>query len=201
MNYLNTWIYQLKTKVTGCGLLTMGCLIIMEGLGIWGYFTSRSGLKSTSRSSSSELWESLRQAGGDSKHRLPSLSCRWQIEFVPFAFVVLVEWVEMQLTVLLGCLCCCSGLLGRASGWDTTGSAAGGPWSHLLRLELFGSWEGAGSVLTSDGLPKQCPRDEQGSPCMLADLKVTKKKNKANPTCTDIRWIWGFPECGATLNY
>lgn len=61
------------------------------------------------------------------------------------------------------------------SGWDITGSAAGSPLPFLLWIELFGSSEGGGSLLTSDGLPKQWPRDEQGSPCMFADAEMTRR--------------------------
>ena len=152
--YLSKCTFHLLSQA----FLTFGFLIIMEGLGICGYFSSSSGLQSNSSSSSSELWERLRLGGGDSKHGASPASCRWQIEFelVPFTFLVLVECVEIQLTVLWACSCCrrccCScRLTGRPSGWDVTGSAAGSPWLLLLRLALFGSWAGAGSVFTSDG--------------------------------------------------
>lgn len=171
----------------------------MEGLGIWGYFSSSSGLQSNS-SSSSELWERLRQGGGGSKLGSSSVPCGWQTEVVPFTFLVLAEWVEMQLTVLWGCLCrCVCELPGRASGWDITGSAAGSRWLFLLHLDWFGCSAVSGSVLTSDGLPKQWPREEQGSPCMLGDSEETKRDSKISQNCTDIRWIWGFPVCRATL--
>lgn len=171
---------------------------MMEGLGMCGYFSSSSGLHSTSSSSSSELRERLRQGGGDSKHWSSFWSCRWQAEFelIPFTFLAPVEWLEMQLTVLCGCLCCWSSAWGmpvETSGWEITGS----PLLFLLRPELVGSWGGAGSVLTSDGFPKQWARDEQGSPCMLVDLQITRRDNKTNPNCTDIRWIC-FPVWGAT---
>lgn len=168
----------------------------MEGLGMWVYLSSSSGLHSDSSSLMSELSERLRQDGGDSKGGSSSLSCMWQTEFelVPFVFLVLEERVEGQLTALWSCLCWgSSGLSGRASGWDITGSAAAGSsWLFLLCLELFGSIDGGGSVLTSDWLPKQWPRDEQGSPCILADSEMTKRKNKLNPEGSDIRQIWDF---------
>lgn len=173
--------------------LTLCCLIMMEGLGMWGY-SSSSGLQSKSSSPSSELWETLWLSAGDSKQKSSSVSCRWRMEpeMVPFTFLVLVEEVEIQLTVLWGSPFCWSCmLLGRASGWDVTG-ATGFPWLSLLWLEMFGSWAVAWSVLTSLGLPKQWPREEQGSPCMLRDLNITTRESKINPNCTDIRWIRGL---------
>lgn len=56
-----------------------------------------------------------------------------------------------------------------STGWDVTGSAAKSPLLFLLFMDPFDSAECAESVLTSEELPKQWPRDEQGSPCMLAD--------------------------------
>ena len=73
------------------------------------------------------------------------------------------------------------------SGWDITGSAAGCPLLILLWMELFVSSEGGGSVVASDGFPKQWPSDEQGSPCMLADAEMTTKDNNMNSN--DIRWM------------
>lgn len=167
----------------------------MEGLGMWVYLSSSSGLHSDSRMSMSECSDGLRDSGGDSKYGSSSLSCVWQTEFglVPFIFLVLEERADVQLPALWRCLCWSScGLSGRASGWDITGSAAGSSWLLLLCLELFASIDGAGSVLTSAGLPKQWPRDEQGSPCMLADSEMTKRINKINPEGSNIRQICGF---------
>lgn len=185
--------------LTDVKLRTLGSLITIEGLGIWEYFSSSSRLPSDSSSSSSELLEPLRLGGGDTKQRPSSASCRWQMEFelVPFTFLVVVEQVEIQLRVLWGCSCCCSRrLLGRAAGWDVTGAASGNPWLSLLRVEMFGSWAVAGSVLTSLGLPKHWPSEEQCSPCMLGGSNMSKRNCKTSPNCTDIGW--SFTVCGTT---
>lgn len=183
--------------MTNVRLPTWDSLIIIEGLGILGYFSSTSGLQSNSSSSSSELWETLYLRVGDSRQSSSSVPSRWQIEveFVSFTFLVLVEQMEIELTVLSDCLYCCScRLLGRASGWHVTGAAVEGTWLFLLCWEMFGSWADAGSVLASLGLSKQWPRDEQGSLCMLVASNMTKSVSETS--CTDIRWTRGFLLCG-----
>lgn len=103
-----------------------------------------------------------------------------------------------QLIVLPGCLCCSScRLLSTASGWDVTGTA-GGPLLGPLCVEMFGSGTEDGSGLTSLGLPKQWPRDEQGSPCIVRDLSITSSDSKTSPNCTDMKQIRVFPAYGAT---
>lgn len=147
---------------------TFGCLMMMEGLGIRGYFCS--GPNSDS-SSSSEMSEKLLKGVGDSRHKPSCLSSMTVFELVSFRSWLLVEREEIKLEVFSAGLCCPScGLHGLISGWNKTGSAASG--SPLLLLELLDCTEGAESALTSDRsdrLPKQRPREEQGNPCMFAE--------------------------------
>lgn len=70
-----------------------------------------------------------------------------------------------------------------------TGLAAESPLLFLLFTEPFDSAEGAESVLPSEELPKQWPKDEQGSPCMLAECEIITRDKKVSLTFTDMRWI------------
>lgn len=176
--------------MTESKLHTWGNLIIMEGLGIWGYLSSIFGLKSDSSSSSSELWEMLCLVGGDSKQSSSTISFQWQCEdteLEPFSLLALLEEAETWLVVLPDGWCCCSWRPGRTSGWDVTGVVAERFWSSLLCVEKLGSGEDDGSLLPSLGSSKQWPKDEQGNPCMLVDSNRTRTVSKTN--WTDISWL------------
>lgn len=56
-----------------------------------------------------------------------------------------------------------------APGWVVMGAAPAGPSPELLCEVTFDCGAEDGSGPTSAGLPKQWPREEQGSPCMVGD--------------------------------
>lgn len=142
---------------------------MMDGRGIYGYFSSLTGLSSGALSSSEQSSE-LRE------ETISFSSETGLFDWVPLVLV----WMETQLNAGW----CCGSMRPVATGWArTVACVMGSGWVlHGSREPRWSSGSGETSA-TSAGAPKHCWREEHGSPCITTPEHRTPRSRKPLKAC------------------